>query len=265
MTDTPLQVVIPMAGLGTRFVDAGYTVPKPLLPVHGQPMFALVLANLLTDRVGSVTIVAQRAWDIGEEVRRIDRAQPCPVRIIEIDHVTGGPADTVELTRGVLDPDLPVVTGNSDQYVDADLSAFYEDLLRPGVAGTILTMLDDHPKWSYAATDEAGDVTLVREKEVISPHATVGIYGFRSAALMFEAFDAMRAARDTVNGEYYVAPAYNRLIERGRRVTSSSLGPVSDVMHGLGTPTDYEAFLLSPAAIRAADAARRLIDADLGA
>lgn len=260
MTAHPIQVVIPMAGLGTRFSDAGYTTPKPLLPIHGQPMFSIVLANLLTEQVGSVTIVAQQVWDLGEEIALLDRALPQPIRLIEIDYVTGGPADTVELTRHLLDPDLPVVTGNSDQYVAADLSEFYAQLDDPDVAGNILTMEDDHPKWSYAATDADGNVTLVREKEVISPYATVGIYGFSTAALMFGAFDAMRDAHDTVNGEYYVAPAYNRLIAQGLRVSSTNLGPVSEVMHGLGVPVDYEAFLGQELSLRAALTAKSLCE-----
>ena len=253
-----------MAGLGRRFTEAGYSQPKPLLPIHGLPMFSVVLANLLTDQVGSVTLVAQEAWQLSDSVRRMRAALAQDVQLIEIDYVTGGPADTIELARPLLDPDLPVVTGNSDQYVDADLGAFYGLLDDPAIAGAILTMEDDHPKWSYAATDPSGDVTLVREKEVISPYATVGIYGFQSARLMFEGFDAMRAASDTVNGEYYVAPSYNRLIERGLRVTTANLGPISKVMHGLGVPSDYEGFTRSHAAVEAAAKTSALLGEAVG-
>lgn len=255
----PVQVVIPMAGSGSRFTDAGYSVPKPLLPVQGAPMFALVVANLLTERVGSLTIVAQRAWGVGPSIDRLGDAIASDVRLIEIDHLTGGPADTIELTRPYLDPDLPVVTGNSDQYVDADLRPFYALLDDPDLAGAILTMEDDDPKWSYAATDERGDVIDVQEKVVISPYATVGIYGFSTAGLMFSALDEMRAIGDSVKGEYYVAPAYNRLIARGLRIVPSNLGPISSVMHGMGIPVDYEAFVLTEAGQVAAARANALL------
>lgn len=242
-----IQVVVPMAGLGTRFSQAGYTTPKPLLPINGRPMFELVLYNMVTDQVASVTVIAQAEWGLAPHLDAIAARIQRPVHLIEIDYVTEGPAATVELARPHLDPDLAVVTGNSDQHVHADLRPYYALFDDPTVQGSILTMEDNHPKWSYAAIDDSGDVTLVREKEVISRYATVGIYGFRSARLMFGAFDTMRGLDDRVNGEFYVAPSYNHLIAAGARVVTFDLGPISEVMHGLGTPEDYEAFLRSAA------------------
>lgn len=253
-----IQLVIPMAGLGSRFSEAGYATPKPLLPIHGEPMFKVVMANLLTEQVGSVTIVAQQEWELGAAIAAIARQIPQTVDLIEIDYITAGPAETVELARPSLDPSLPVVTGNSDQYVDVVLQDFYNQLLEDSIAGNILTMEDDDPKWSYASVGADGAVTEVKEKEVISPLATVGVYGFASAELMFEAFDEMRSNDDTVNGELYVAPAYNRLIRHGLRVVPWNLGPVSRVMFGLGIPVDYENFLQSETSQRAVAKARAL-------
>lgn len=236
-----------MAGLGTRFSDSGYLTPKPLLPINGRPMFELVLYNMISDRVRSVVVIAQKAWDLSQHIEELQSRLVPTLRLVEIDYLTDGPASTVDLARPYLDPSLPVVTGNSDQYVDADLAPYYSLFDDPSIQGTILTMEDDHPKWSYAAVDEQGDVTLVREKEVISQFATVGIYGFRSATVMYEAFEAMRQAEDRVNGEFYVAPSYNHIISEAGRVVKYDLGPISEVMHGLGTPDDYETFLLSRA------------------
>lgn len=253
-----IQVVIPMAGLGTRFAEAGYPAAKPLLPIHGEPMFKVVMANLLTEQVATVTVIAQAAWRIRPMIEDLNENLAQEVRLIEIDYITSGPADTVELSRPYLNSDWPVVTANSDQYVDAMLDDFYDEVLEDGVAGCIIAMEDSDPKWSYAAVSADGTVAEVREKKVISPFATVGIYGFESAALMFDAFDEMRHLHDTVNGEFYVAPAYNRIIERGRQVTLTNLGPVSSVMHGMGIPEDYERFLLDPVSLRAAAQARLL-------
>ena len=255
----PIQVVIPMAGLGSRFTEGGYRLPKPLLPVHGVPMYHLVVANLLTADVASVTIIAQSSWQLADDVERLNHALPQTFSLIEIDYVTDGPADTIELTKGLIEPGLPVVTGNSDQFVDADLTPFYAQLNESTLAGSILTMIDDDPKWSYASVNPNGDVELVREKEVISTHATVGIYAFASANLMFHGFDLMRKARDSVRGEFYVAPSYNQLILEGHRVTTHDLGPISTVMYGLGIPIDYEAFLTNPVSAVAAERARRLL------
>jgi len=253
-----IQIVIPMAGLGTRFTEVGYSLPKPLLPIHGQPMFLVVVANLFTEAVGRIVIVAQSSFTLGDTVSRMRACLPCPVELVEIDYLTRGPADTVEIAQPFLRLDQPVVTANSDQYVDHSIAPLYDQLRDPVIAGSILTMKDDDPKWSYARSDANGDVTLVREKEVISSDATVGIYGFRSASLMWEGFDAMREANDTVKGEYYVAPSYNHLIERGYRIKTYDLGPISQTMHGMGIPEDYEAFLRSAASFRASKCARRL-------
>jgi dTDP-glucose pyrophosphorylase len=253
-----IQVIIPMAGSGSRFADAGYETAKPLLPVHGQPMFLVVAANLLSSSVSRIVVIAQQSFGIGGVVERMRDRISQQVDLIEIDFLTDGPADTVDLAREYLTPELPVVTANSDQFVDHSMEPLYAQLGDPDVAGSILTMKDNDPKWSYAATDSNGDVLLVREKEVISEDATVGVYGFRSAHLMWEGFDAMRAAGDTVNGEYYVAPAYNHLIRAGHRIVTFGLGPITATMHGMGIPRDYETFLRSPASLRAAELSRSI-------
>ena len=251
-----------MAGLGSRFTESGYQLAKPLLPIHGQPMFLVVVANLLSNAVGSITVVAQQSWRLGAFVERANAMIPQTLSLVEIDYVTGGPADTIKLTRPLLDPELPVITANSDQYVDHDLGEFYRQLSDATFAGTILTMKDNDPKWSYASTDSEGDVLMVREKEVISPDATVGIYGFHTARLMWQAFDEMRLAEDVVNGEYFVAPAYNKLIDQGLRVTTYDLGQIASAMHGLGIPVDYETFCKSGTSVRAAELARQLFGSD---
>lgn len=248
-----IQLVIPMAGLGTRFSERGYGVPKPLLSVHGLSMYRLVLGNLLTEQIGRIAIVAQQSWNLGPSISALSNALDLEVELIEIDYLTGGPADTVELAQVWLRPDQPVVTANSDQYVHADIRPFYGLLESGSVSGALLLMEDDHPKWSYARLNEAGEILEVREKEVISPFATVGIYGFSSARVMLEAFAAMRASDDRVNGEFYVGPAYNYLKSQREPIASTNLGPVSTVMYGLGTPEDYEFFLstdLSRAAVK---------------
>lgn len=257
-TEQLIQIVIPMAGRGMRFLQTGYKVPKPLLPIHGQPMFSVVMANLLTDDIGRVVVIAQKQFGLRPIFEKLQRRVPQSLELIEIDYVTGGPADTVELAIRSLEADLPVVTANSDQFVNHSLSSFYNQVRRSNNAGFILTMKDDDPKWSYALTDLFGRVKVVREKEVISRDATVGIYGFRSAALMWEAFDSMRAAKESVNGEYYVGPAYNQLIKRGRPVVAFDIGEIKTVMHGMGTPEDYEAFLCSPVSVHAAEQSCRL-------
>jgi dTDP-glucose pyrophosphorylase len=254
-----IQLVIPMAGLGSRFVDAGYTVPKPLLDIHGVPMFELVISNLMSTSICKIVLIIPSVWGLATRMMALGDVLNVEVVVVEADDLTDGPAGSVALAKPHLNPDLPVVTANSDQYLDADLSSFYASVSSPNHLGVILGMEDNDPKWSYARLDGNGQLIEVREKIVISNLATVGVYGFISAAIMFDAFEKMRDAGGSVNGEYYVAPAYNHLLDDGGTgVIVTNLGPVGNVMHGLGIPDDYESFLLSETSSRASEIARKL-------
>jgi NDP-sugar pyrophosphorylase family protein len=241
-----IQLVIPMAGLGSRFSQAGYKVPKPLIPIYGIPMYQVVVSNLMHETVASLTIVCPRKWGLSREIVGALSPHGVPVNIVEVDELTEGPASTVWLTKPYLNPGLPVVVANSDQYIDADLRGFYDRVSKPGSANVILCMEDSDKKWSYVRQSSEGLVEEVREKEVISNVATVGIYGFSTATVMLEAFQEMFSAKDSTLGEYYVAPAYNYIIRQGHPVSVVNLGPVGTVMHGLGIPVDFESFLEKP-------------------
>lgn len=245
MASKSSQLVIPMAGSGSRFTAAGYLTPKPLLPVHGVPMYQVVLANVLHKSVDNIVIVARAEWRLEPSIRALSESSGLLMTLIEVDETTGGPADTVELSLPYLMPDVSVVVANSDQYVAAPMDDFYSLCQTEGIDGVILAMEDDDPKWSYVAVDDRGRATEVREKEVISPFATVGIYGFRSPESLSQAFGAMRCAGDQTNDEWYVAPSYNYMIGAFQTVRVVNLGPIGTIMHGLGIPSDYERFLRS--------------------
>jgi dTDP-glucose pyrophosphorylase len=231
-----------MAGEGRRFSEAGYMSPKPLLEIDGRPMFELVIRNLMAPAVQRVVLLSRDEWDLSASVASLSSALGIQISNISVSGTTDGPAGTVELAESVLDQEAPVVVANSDQYVSGDLSGFYE-AIEAGAPGVILAMQDDDPKWSYVRVDGQGNAAELREKVVISPLATVGIYAFSSVRLMLDAFRDMRDRRDMTNGEYYVAPSYRYLIEQGAEVRVIDLGPIGDVMHGMGIPQDYEAFL----------------------
>lgn len=247
-----VQLVVPMAGLGKRFVEANYKTLKPLIPIHGVPMVRVVVDNLMSNQIGHVVVVALREIVESVDLREILSHLEVPLTIVAVDKLTEGPADTVIQARQVLDDNLPLVIANSDQYVDAGLENFYDELMKAVDLGSILTMEDDNPKWSYVELDDHGLVINVREKVVISNQATVGVYGYSKARLAWNAFSEMWQANDRTNGEFYVAPAYNYLIKAGVPVTTTNLGPVRTVMYGLGTPEDFESFIELPISRKAA-------------
>jgi dTDP-glucose pyrophosphorylase len=247
-----LSVVIPMAGRGSRFADAGYEIPKPLLPIHGVPMIETVVRNLTpSEPVRFVFICRGEHLDeygFESALRRV--APGC--EIVAIDQVTEGAACTVMLGENAVDPDDVMVIANSDQWVDHAMDAHLARLHRDGNDGLIMTMTANDPKWSFVELDAHARVTHVVEKEVVSNEATVGIYTFARAADYFSAARAMIAADKRVNGEFYVAPVYNELIADGARIAIDNVGADGAGMYGLGTPADYEAFLGLPVSRRAA-------------
>jgi NDP-sugar pyrophosphorylase family protein len=238
-----INIVVPMAGLGTRFADAGFVLPKPLIPIHDTPMIELVIRNLAPPQPHRFIFVCQRehvrAYALAAALTRW--APGC--EIIQIDGVTEGAACTVLTARELINSDEPLLIANSDQYVEADVCDFLVGICNGTLDGVIVTMTADDPKWSFVETDDAGLVQRVVEKEVISDQATVGIYGFARGVDFVAAADAMIAANKRVNGEFYVAPVYEELIAAGARIGVHGVGSVGSGMYGLGTPADLADFL----------------------
>ena len=240
-----LNIVIPMAGRGQRFVEAGYTVPKPLIPVHGTPMIDLVVANVRPRGEHRFIFICQKEHiDQFSLKSHLEELAPGCV-VVEIPYVTEGAACTVLLAEEHIDNDEPLMIVNSDQYIRYSIEDYLA--MQQGAAdGLIMTMEADDPKWSFVRLGPAGEVLGVVEKQVVSNEATVGIYNFRHGK------DFVRAARRMiekdlrVNNEFYVAPVYNELIEEGKQIGLCNIGSVEGGMYGLGTPADLDVFLSAP-------------------
>lgn len=240
----PIQLVIPAAGLGSRFRITGETTPKPLISVFGIPMVLWVIANFEVTP-NDIIILICRKEDLIEELL----TQSFPeiarrIKFVTIDELTDGPATTVLKAVDIFDLDMPLVVANSDQYVNTDLSEFLEMTTLGTANGAILTMYATGTKWSYLTKNPSnGNVDLVVEKKEISNEATVGIYGWEKARYFVESYEEMRQANDRVNGELYVAPSYNYLIKKEAIVQAVNIGNVESDVFGMGTPEDLVIFL----------------------
>jgi NDP-sugar pyrophosphorylase family protein len=233
-----IEIVIPMAGYGSRFFKEGYSVPKPLIDVNGKAMIGLVIENLKTAISSSFTFIALKEHEKLFGLEKIIGSFVTDFRVIWLDEVTSGAAQTALIGCEGLNPESPLVIANSDQYVSQDLLDFMKQV--PMSDGLIMTMPALDPKWSYVLRDRLGNVTKVVEKQVVSNEATVGIYGFRKLSFFVDAANSMITAGEKVGGEYYVAPSYNYLIEMGKSIKTYNVG---SEMHGLGTPEDLESFM----------------------
>lgn len=238
-----LNVVITMAGRGSRFRAAGYERPKYEIEAHGRSLFdwsMLSLRNFLQPGA-RVIYVCLRENDSAPYVRARSRALGLhDVHVVELDALSDGQATSACAARGLWRAPQPLLVYNIDTYVHP--RSLHPGLVRPGSDGWIPCFQAAGSHWSFVRVGADGWAEEVKEKARISPHASIGLYWFRSAADYAAAYDDFFARPDSlVAGERYVAPLYTALLRRGRRVSTCDL-PAHDV-HVLGTPGELDAFL----------------------
>ena len=237
-----INIVIPMAGAGSRFAKAGYEKPKPFIDVDGKPMIVRVLENLQYPDARYLLIARKEHMEREKElVAEIEKE--FNAIFIPIDKLTEGTACTVLYARKYINNDEPLLVANSDQIVDISIADFIDDCSHRNLDGSILTFIDHYqdPKWSFAKLDENGLVTEVKEKVVISEYATVGIYLYAKGKDFVAAAIDMIIANDRVNNEFYTCPTYNYAIIDEKRVGVFNIE--FEQMHGIGTPEDLNTYL----------------------
>lgn len=237
-----INVVIPMAGLGSRFLKAGYETPKPFIEINGKPLIQIVLENLQLPNARYILLVRkEHIYAQSEALSRLIKS--FNVQLVSIPKLTEGAACTVLHAHRLINTDEPLLLANSDQFIDASIQGYIEDCVQRGLDGSILTFIDveKNPKWSFAKIDESGRVLEVQEKKPISDYATVGLYYFSKGHYFVEAAIDMIVANERVNGEFYTCPVYNYSIAGNKKIGIYNI-PAS-AMHGLGTPEDLQKFI----------------------
>jgi HAD superfamily hydrolase (TIGR01509 family) len=232
-----LNVVIPMAGAGSRFEKAGYTFPKPLIDVMGKPMIQLVVENLNID--ANYVYIVQKSHREKYNLDTLLNLITPNCNIIEVDGVTEGAACTVLLAKEYINTDSPLLLANSDQWLDWDSNEFMYKMNESNCDGGIVTFTAIHPKWSFAKVDDRGYVTQVAEKNPISNIATVGVYHWKRGADFVKYAEQMIEKDIRVNGEFYVAPVFNEAIGDAKLIKIHHI----EKMMGLGTPEDLQTFI----------------------
>lgn len=235
--NSDLTILIPMAGAGSRFVKAGYELPKPLIDVNGKPMIQHVVDNLNAD-AHYVFVVQEehyKKYNLGTYLNLI--APGCD--IVQTNGVTEGAACTTLLAKNFINNDRHLLIANSDQFVEWDSCDFMYSMLCDDADGGILTFEASDPKWSYVRLGTDGYACEVAEKKVISNEATVGIYYWKKGSEYVRLAEQMIENNIRVNNEFYVCPVYNEMFKENKRVKIFR----ADRMWGLGTPEDLNIFL----------------------
>ena len=235
--DETLNVLIPMAGAGSRFQQAGYTFPKPLIDVKGKPMIQVVTENL--NIKANFIYVVQREHRKKYNLDTLLNLITPKCKIVEVDGVTEGAACTALLAKEYIDNDKPLFFANSDQFVEWDSNEFLYKMNETDADGGIVTFKATHPKWSFAKVNEQGLVTEVAEKNPISDTGTVGFYYWKNGSDFVKYAEEMIEEDIRVNNEFYVCPVFNQAIKANKKIRIFNV----DNMWGLGTPEDLKHYL----------------------
>ena len=235
--DSKLNVLIPMAGAGSRFANAGYTFPKPLIEVRGKPMIQVVVENLNIQ--ANYTFLVQKEHYEKYNLKYLLNLIAPGCNIVQVDGLTEGAACTTLLAKEFIDNDAPLVMANSDQFIEWNSNECMYAFSADSIDGGIITFESTHPKWSYAKLGEDGFVCEVAEKKPISNLATVGVYYWKHGSDYVKYAEQMIAKNIRVNNEFYVAPVFNEAVSDSKKIRVKSI----DRMWGIGTPEDLDYFL----------------------
>jgi len=239
-------MAITMAGFGRRFVEAGHDRPKYELTALGRPLFDWSMAGL--DAFLHAGWGLRLAARNGEGARDFITARAAALNlrvdeILELDQPTDGQATTALRLAERAPPDLPFAVFNIDTFIAP--GALRPKAIPANAAGWVPCFEAPGDGWSFARVDGNDRILELREKQRIAPHATIGFYWFRSAALYCDLYHRFFAdARGAEKGERYIAPMYNDLIARGEMVTMARVP--HDAVGALGTPAQVTAFQQNP-------------------
>jgi len=236
-----LNILVPMAGRGGAFLDAGYTFPKPLIDVDGRTMVEVVVDNIkpkIPHRF--IFVILKEQYEKYDFHNIFKKVTDDSFKVVTVANPTQGAAVTALAAIEHIDNSEELLIANADQFLNCGIEDFVSSARKKKVDGYIMTFKSSHPKWSYARTNKEGKVIETAEKQVISEHATAGVYYYKKGGVLVKALKAKILKNIRHNGEFYICPAFNEMIIDGYDVQIYEI-PTSQ-MHGMGTPEELVKF-----------------------
>lgn len=231
-----VNIVIPMAGKGQRFIEAGYTLPKPLLNMGEEPIIKHIIKTMTPKQVPSqfIFIVRQDHCDQYQLDKKLLEIQP-NAKIIKINEITQGAICTVLLAKEYFNDSNPVIIKDCDQIINWNPDHFLEFVERNKADGAIVNIHTDKPNYSFSRVNSKGLIIETAEKSVISNHGSVGIYYFAKGTDLIKYAQRMIEKNLRVNNEFYTCPVYNQFIQDFKTILHY---PIAE-MFQLGTPEEF--------------------------
>src|SRR3989338_4522754 len=237
-----VNIVIPLAGEGRSFIQAGYTLPKPLVDVVGKPIIHKVIENIKPRVPHKFTLICRKdhyeRYSLAELFHKITGGN---YNIIQVINLPQGAACTVLTAIDLINNDNELIIANADQIIDVSIDDFIQFARERRADGAIMTFEASHPKWSFVRLSKNGKVIETAEKKVISNHATAGIYYYKTGKIFVNAALAMIEKNIRFNNDFYVCPAFNEIILGGGEVLAWEIDPKR--MHSVGSAEDLTKYL----------------------
>ena len=213
-----INIVIPMAGAGSRFQIAGYDLPKPFIDVNGKMMIEHVLDGIKIPDA-TYTLIIQEAFKQEHQDKLDLLAQKYGVRFVAVEKLTQGASCTALAAHELINNDDMVVFADSDNFFDnTAFRNFIEDAKNRKLDGSLLTFNTQEPCFSFAETDDNGFVIRTAEKDPISNHAITGVYLFAHGRDFVKCAINMMIYGDRAKNEYYMSNVYNWAIKAGLKI-----------------------------------------------
>lgn len=252
-----MKIVIPMAGKGSRFLDAAnsnpeYKKPKPLINIKGKPMVVWAIESLAKFKVDSSDLIFICRQDHQDEFKIADTLKELfgdDIKIVLLDQITRGAAETVLKAREYINSEEDLLISDSDHYFDGSFlydKVTTKDSATQGII-PVFQPPDKDPKWSFSLVEKGDEIAAVGEKDkelaAKGALANIGGYYFTHGSIFVKEVEQAIAENDLTGDEgkkeFYVAPIYQRLISKGMKITAA----VTPKVWGLGTPKDVEYFI----------------------
>ncbi len=235
--DPKLNVIIPMAGLGSRFENSEHTLPKPLIDVNEKPMIQIAVENLNID--ANYIYVVQKEHRLKYNLDNLLNSITPNCTIVEIDGLTEGAACTALLAKQFINNEDPLFFSNSDQFVEWDSNEFMRNMNETNADGGIVTFKATNPHFAYVKLGENGLVQRLEKGKTISDIAAAGYFYWRFGSDFVKYAEQMISKNIRVNDEFYVGPVYNEAIENSKQIRTFGC----DRFWSLGTPEELDSFL----------------------
>lgn len=231
-----MNIVIPMAGLGTRFKEEGFFTPKPLIEVNGKSLIEHSVESLGFD-CNYIFITRDYGEFNSVLSQKLKKLKPNSIEI-KIDKPTTGSVETCLAAESLINNDEDLIITNCDQRLEWNQHKFMDFVLTSNCDGVVVTHNSKNPKHSYAVVDKNDYVLSMHEKNPVSNNALVGVhYWARGKDFVSSAHNLLK---DFSKNEYYVSETYNYLIQNGKRIGIYKIDANEYI--SLGTPYDLNVY-----------------------